>query len=98
MSEYNYTYEPKIKQKTKKNEEVELIEEKPKTDFIVLIHYSTLSDKLFANIIEGYQIPYSYEFLEDLDDKISEYTFPIDCFDVIKVIIDMRSINVIKIV
>ena len=94
MSEYHYTYE--TKRELKEEEEVE---QPPKNEFVVLIHYSTLSDQLFANIIEGYQIPYSYECLEDnLDDKISEYTFPIDCFDVIKVIIDMRSINVIKIV
>ena len=95
MSEYHYSYEPKRELKAI-NEELEEVEEQPpKEEFVVLIHYSSMSDQLFANIIEGYQIPYSYECL---DDNISEYTFPIDCFDVIKVIIDMRSINVIKIV
>jgi hypothetical protein len=92
--EYLYSYEPKRALK----EDEEVIEEKK--EFVVVISYTSPSDILFAHIIEGYKLPYSYEVLFDGDptETFSEYTFPIDLFDVIKVIIDMRSINVIKII
>ena len=70
-----------------------------KKDFIVLFDYACVNDKLFADVIEGYKIPYSYETIEDDDDvHLSEYTFPIDVYDLIRVIIDMRSLYPIKIV
>ena len=70
-----------------------------KKDFVVLFDYACVNDKLFADIIEGYKIPYSYETIEDDDDvHYSEYTFPIDVYDLIRVIIDMRYLNPIKII
>jgi hypothetical protein len=88
--EYYYVYE-----RPRKPDE----DDEVKTDFVVLIDHASVADVLFAHVIEGYKLPYSYETIEADDDVyISEYTFPIDCLDVIKVIIDMRSIHIIKIV
>jgi hypothetical protein len=87
--EYHYVYAPP--RKPEEDEEV-------RTDFVVLIHCTSVSDMLFAHIIEGYKLPYSYDTIEEDDVNVSEYTFPIDLIDLIKVIIDMRSLNVIKIV